>query len=178
MFDGIGGRQDKMARTSIADPFVPAAHDHRRCVHEAMERAVAVCEGRGVRLTELRRRVLELIWQSHAPAGAYQIMEMLAGERGRIAPPTVYRALEFLTREGLVHRIDSLNAYIGCRAPQAPHQAFFLICRHCGDAAEFHDDALAHQLARCVGQARFRIESATVELAGACASCTAKAGQA
>jgi Fur family zinc uptake transcriptional regulator len=158
-------------RTTSSDPFTPQTHDHRRCVMTAVEAAATLCTARGERLTELRRRVLELVWQSHAPIGAYQVLDCLSGERGRVAPPTVYRALEFLTRQGLVHRIDSLNAYVGCSAPSAAHQAYFLICRRCGDAAEFHDSDLTAALARCVDRASFHADAATVELAGLCARC-------
>ncbi len=164
-----------MPAVSDADPFKPATHDHRRCVRDAVEQAIAVCAARGTRLTELRRQVLELVWRSHAPIGAYQILEQLANDRSGAAPPTVYRALDFLSREGLVHRIESLNAYVGCPSPTLPHQAYFLICRGCGDAAEFHDGELAASLARCVGSASFHAESAKVELSGLCARCTGRA---
>ncbi|MEK0081716.1 Fur family transcriptional regulator [Benzoatithermus flavus] len=167
-----------MTARSALDPFTPDSHDHGRCVATALEQAADVCAARGVRLTDLRRQVLELVWQSHAPVGAYQILEQLAGTRGRVAPPTVYRALEFLAREGLVHRIDRLNAYVGCSSPARPHQAYFLICSACGDAAEFHDPELAATLSRCVERARFRLETATVELAGLCARCSGKAAPA
>lgn len=156
------------------DPFSDAAHDHRRCVATALDRALDLCERRGLRLTDLRRRVLELVWQSHAPIGAYQILEHLAASRGRVAPPTVYRALDFLSREGLVHRIDSLNAYVGCSAPHAAHEAYFLICSACGDAAEFHDAELATAIAGCVHRSGFQLASATVELAGLCSRCRAR----
>lgn len=164
-----------MPAVRAADPFVPEPHDHGRCIHDAMAQAAALCAARGARLTELRRRVLELVWQSHAPVGAYHILEQLAAERGRVAPPTVYRALDFLTGEGLVHRIDSLNAYIGCSTPEAPHEAYFLICRRCGDAAEFLDTELAAVLGRCVERAGFHADMVMVELVGLCGRCTAKA---
>jgi Fur family transcriptional regulator, zinc uptake regulator len=160
-----------MLTAPVADPFAPKPHDHARCVRTAVDQALALCAARGVRLTDVRRRVLELVWRSHAPIGAYQILDQLAGSRGRVAPPTVYRALEFLAREGLVHRIDSLNAYVGCPSPTSPHEAYFLICRACGDAAEFQDGELAASLARCVQQARFNVEAATVELSGLCGRC-------
>jgi len=160
---------------SAVDPFKPDAHDHGRCVHRAVEQAVVVCAKRGSRLTELRRSVLELVWRSHAPIGAYQILDQLAAGRGRVAPPTVYRALEFLSREGLVHRIESLNAYVGCSSPTLPHEAYFFICRACGDAAEFDDDELTATLTRCVRRASFQVESSKVELSGLCARCSASA---
>ena len=119
--------------------------------------------------------MLELVWRSHAPIGAYQILDQLAAGRGRVAPPTVYRALEFLSREGLVHRIESLNAYVGCSSPTLPHEAYFFICRACGDAAEFDDDELTATLTRCVRRASFEVESSKVELSGLCARCSASA---
>ena len=160
-----------MQQPAAVDPFPRVAHDHDRCVTGAVGRARELCRSRGAKLTELREEVLELVWRSHAPVGAYQILDQLAASRGRVAPPTVYRALDFLRREGLIHRIDSLNAYVGCPHPGRPHQAYFFICRNCGDAAEIHDDELAAALASCVRRAAFRVESATVELAGLCARC-------
>ncbi|MFL5336311.1 MAG: Fur family transcriptional regulator [Geminicoccaceae bacterium] len=164
-----------MLTTDAADPFVAEPHDHGRCVHAAVSQAHDLCASRGARLTELRRLVLELVWRSHAPIGAYQILDQLAEHRGRVAPPTVYRALEFLSREGLIHRIDSLNAYLGCPSPARPHQAYFFICRACGDAAEFHDQELSATLARCVDRASFQVDTATVELAGLCGRCGERA---
>ncbi len=157
------------------DPFAAAAHDHGQCVRAAVEQALELCHRRGVRLTEVRRQVLELVWQSHAPVGAYQILERLAASRGRVGPPTVYRALDFLAREGLVHRIDSLNAYVGCSRPSSPHDAYFLICSDCGDAAEFHDRDLAALVTRCAVRSGFGLRSTNVELTGRCARCNAAA---
>lgn len=166
-----------MAAVELArDPFAAKPHDHGHCVRTAVEQAVQLCGRRGVRLTELRRHVLELVWHNHAPVGAYQILERLAATRGRVGPPTVYRALEFLAREGLVHRIDSLNAYVGCSSPTLPHDAYFLICEECGDAAEFHDGDLAAIVARCAARSGFGLRSTSVELTGRCARCTGAAG--
>ena len=86
----------------------------------------------------------------------------------------MYRALDFLAREGLVHRIDRLNAYVGRSRPHDAHEAYFLICSTCGDAAEFHDPELAAAIATCVHRSGFKLASATVELAGLCARCRAR----
>ncbi|MDO6806861.1 transcriptional repressor, partial [Wenyingzhuangia sp. 1_MG-2023] len=77
-------------------------------------------------------RVLELIWQSHKPVGAYELLPALANDGFNSAPPTVYRALDFLLDLGLVHRLHSLNAYVGCNHPGANHPVCFFICEHCG----------------------------------------------
>jgi Fur family zinc uptake transcriptional regulator len=159
------------AATTEVDPFPAMPHDHRHCVDTALGTADEVCAVRGARLTELRRRVLELIWRSHAPIGAYRLMELLGQERGRVAPPTVYRALEFLTENGLVHRIESLNAFVGCPAPATAHRAYFLICRGCSQVAEFDDRELAATLDRRVAHAGFKPETERVEIVGTCAQC-------
>lgn len=114
-------------KTARPVAFAADGHDHMSCIAEALQRAVALCESRGTQLTELRRRVLELVWSSHEPIGAYRILEQLdrplpgqmRGKARRAAPPTVYRALDFLIEQGLVHRIESLNAFVGCDQPQA-----------------------------------------------------------
>ncbi len=154
-----------------AHPFTETGHDHDKCVADALAAATALCEARGLRLTSLRRRVLELVWHSHEPVGAYAILDRLSRERGRVAPPTVYRALDFLVEHGLVHRIDSLNAFFGCVAPGAAHRAYFLICEACGSAAEIDDRALARALARCAEGAGFAVQKETVEIKGVCPTC-------
>ena len=100
-----------------------------------MKIAIDLCAERGVRLTALRSLVLELILQSHQPVGAYELLDILKNERRNAQPPTVYRALNFLLDLGLIHRIESLNAYVGCDAPHTNHYAQFLICNGFGAAA-------------------------------------------
>src|SRR5579872_6651908 len=123
-----------MARSEIeaaagVDAFHAETHDHAACVGDALDRAASLCVQRGARLTEIRRQVLELVWRNHAPIGAYDILgAMQDGHRGA-APPTVYRALDFLMEQGLVHRIESLNAYVGCDRPEQAHVSQFLICK-------------------------------------------------
>ena len=94
--------------------FARPRHDHDHCVANALAAAEQVCATRGLKLTPLRRRVLELVWAGHGPVGAYDLLQALAeGDARAVQPPTVYRALEFLREAGLVHRIDTLNAFIG-----------------------------------------------------------------
>jgi Fur family zinc uptake transcriptional regulator len=152
-------------------------HDHRHCVANALAVASALCERRGVRLTALRQRVLELVWHSHAPIGAYDILDRLRIEDGRpAAPPTVYRALEFLMQQKLIHRIESLNAFVGCIDPSRPHSAQYLICRDCGTVTELEDHAVADAIAGQAARQGFAIDRQTVEVHGLCGHC-AKAPQ-
>ena len=97
--------------------FHEGGHEHQSCIEDALARADDVCRERGVRLTPLRRRVLELVWSSHRAVKAYDLLAALGDAVGAAKPPTVCRALEFLMAQGLVHRIDSLNAFVGCPQP-------------------------------------------------------------
>ena len=146
-------------------------HDHARCTDEALATAEALCAEKGLRLTELRRRVLELVWSKHEPARAYDLLEELRSERRRAAPPTVYRALEFLIENGLVHRIESLNAYVGCAGPRNPHVGQFLICRKCSAVAELDGGEIARMVSRKARDLGFKVERQTIEVAGLCPQC-------
>jgi Fur family transcriptional regulator, zinc uptake regulator len=152
-------------------PFPRTGHNHDRCVATALAAAEAVCERSGERLTPLRRQVLELVWGSHKPVGAYAMLDKLkSGGRGA-APPTVYRALEFLLACGLIHRIESLNAYVGCNHPGENHVTQFLICRSCGTAAELDDHRLGEAIGRSAAEHGFNIVSRVIELSGVCSRC-------
>jgi Fur family transcriptional regulator, zinc uptake regulator len=151
------------------------SHDHAHCVADALTCADALCAERGARLTILRRRVLELVWSSHRPRGAYAILEDLSQQDGKAtAPLTVYRALEFLVEQGLVHRIESLNAYVGCAAPGASHSGQFLVCEGCGDAAEIDDPSIRSAIDDAAAVRGFRVQRPTVEVRGVCKDCQEK----
>lgn len=152
-------------------PFPGARHDHARCVAHAFERAEKVCTERGVRLTVLRRAVLKIVWESHSPIGAYDILDRLREAGRRAAPVTVYRALDFLIANRLVHRLASQNAYLGCDQPEESHGAQFLICRVCGAAGEIHDGAIADAIAKSAAESGFRVEAPVVEVTGLCPRC-------
>lgn len=155
--------------------FEWARHDHHRCIADALRVADEVCDAKGARLTPLRRRVLELVWGEHAPVRAYDILDRLRDERSNAAPPTVYRALDFLLEQGLVHRIESLNAYVGCAVSHRGHGAQFLICRDCGRVAELDDDAIARDVEDAAARLGFKVERQTVEVTGLCPACAGKA---
>jgi Fur family zinc uptake transcriptional regulator len=153
-------------------PLACTPHDHDHCVSHALAEADSLCARQGVRLTALRKRVLELVWQSHRPLGAYDILAVLSEQDGRrAAPPTVYRALDFLLENGLVHRIASLNAFMGCNHPEHPHQGQFLICRNCHTAIELEQPAIAAAIDSAAGSVGFAVEGQTVEAVGLCSNC-------
>ena len=151
--------------------FPPQGHNHRRCVRTALETAERQCRERGMRLTPIRRRVLELVWRKHSPVGAYQLLDALAHDGKRPTPPTVYRALDFLMEAGLVHRLASLNAYVGCVDPSQPHASQFLICTDCGEVAELSGAHLGRAIDRRAGELGFVVGSHRIEVSGLCERC-------
>ena len=159
------------SRPPTTSPFQTAGHDHDSCVDGALDRAAQLCEERGARLTELRRDVLRLVWRGHEPVGAYTLLEALRRSHSGAAPPTVYRALEFLIEHGLIHRIESLNAYVGCARPERPHVSQFLICGACSAAAELDDPTIAAAVLRRAGELGFAVERQTIEVRGLCPRC-------
>ncbi len=138
---------------------------------QALARADALCQERGVRLTELRRRVLEILWSSPTPLGAYAILDVLRDDGRPGAPPTVYRALDFLLEQGLIHRLASLNVFTGCRQPGSHHGGQFLICRDCGQVDELNNPTI-EELLRAEAAARaFEALTQRVEVLGRCPDC-------
>ena len=153
--------------------LVHRPHDHGRCIDAALKRAQALCFERKARMTPTRESVLRLLWRSHQPLGAYQLQDQLATLLGKsIAPPTVYRAIEFLMDLGLIHRIASLNAYLGCPFPNSEHSNLFMICNDCGSAAEVTHGPLNDTLQKVSCKANFTLQSQAIELFGLCLRCT------
>lgn len=171
------GSRAANAAGHVLRSFTPARHDHRRCVSAALRKADASCGASGKRLTPLRRRVLELVWGSHTPVKAYDLLAALGKERNQAAPPTVYRALDFLLEAGLVHRIASLNAFVGCGEPGLGHSGQFLICTACGTVAELDEPALTRSIAASAERLGFEVRRETIEIAGLCADCRRGSGK-
>jgi len=146
-------------------------HDHRVCMDDAMQRARDLCAERKLRLTPIREKVLQIIWHSHRPVGAYDVLDELSRSHKAARPPTVYRAIDFLKAEGFIHKIESLNAYLGCVEAGAPHTGYFLICRECGITEEIADPRLDQVLNAAAEDAHFLPEQKTVEISGLCAKC-------
>ena len=137
-----------------------------------LNQASQICDSKGARLTDLRREVLGLILDADSPAGAYDLLDRLRATRHGAAPPTVYRALEFLQEQGLVHKLESKSSYVGCVSHgDADHAAQFLICRTCGQVTELDDHELAHALEDAAKRLGFTVGKATIEAEGRCAAC-------
>jgi Fur family zinc uptake transcriptional regulator len=171
---------------STATPLLATGPVDADPLDASLDRAAALCTRRGAQLTELRRQVLRLVLEAGQPLGAYALLDRLKASRAGAAPPTVYRALDFLVEHGLIHKVERLGAFIGCTevddhpadcdcgpAHDHPHQ--FLICSTCGTTTELSDPGVALALARAAKAAGFVIARSTVEAEGQCATCRAAA---
>lgn len=137
-----------------------------------LQEAEALVQGKGQKLTPIRRKVLHLLLESEEPAKAYDLLANLDGE-GSPKPPTVYRALDFLQEMGLAHKIESLNAYVACGHASHPHSAVFLICDRCGAAEELHAVKTSKAINDETQAAGFQVHNAVIEARGICRKCNA-----
>ena len=146
-----------------------------RQIETALSRAQLICKTRGARLTPVRRRVLELILSSDQPAGAYALLDELRRGRGKLGPPTVYRALEFLLVHKLIHKVETSSAFIACGDIEHPHESQFMICDDCGVTEELRDEEIVQSLRRLGERRGFAVERQIVEARGLCPVCRAAA---
>lgn len=143
-------------------------------IEARLDEAASACARDGLRFTDLRRETLALVLDAAGPIGAYDLLDRLRRTRRNAAPPTVYRALDFLLAQGLIHRVERLNAFIGCvDAGQHAHPVQFLICRGCGAVAELEDPAISQAIDRAASAQGFRPARTTIEVEGTCAACDA-----
>ncbi len=148
-----------------------ARHDHAACRRSGLEAAESYCAANGLRLTPPRRRVLEILLESHRALGAYDLLDRLREDGLGSQPPVVYRALDFLTRHGFAHRLERLNAFIACAHPEGDsHRPAFLICRACKTVAEAATPRHAG-LTALADATGFAIERVVVEAEGLCPAC-------
>ncbi|MFY0595304.1 MAG: transcriptional repressor [Cognatishimia sp.] len=145
-------------------------HDHNHCISTGLEVAEKHCADAGVRLTPVRRRVLEILLQEHRAMGAYDILPILAQEGLGSQPPVVYRALEFLQANKLVHKVERLNAFIACSHPGSDHVPAFMICRDCSKVVETQGSTAAG-LTAAAQDVGFSVEATVIEAEGLCPNC-------
>ncbi|WP_424971759.1 transcriptional repressor [Dinoroseobacter sp. S76] len=150
-------------------------HDHSACVSAALAAAEARCAEEGLRLTPVRRKVLELLLQEHRALKAYAILDLLRDAGFGSQPPVAYRALDFLAQHGFVHRIERLNAFVACAHPGETHMPAFMICRLCEAVAEAQSAPARGSLGEAARAAGFQIERTVVEAEGVCPKCLGKA---
>ena len=152
-----------------ADPNCRSQHEPA----ERMAMTATFCKLRGAQFTKLRRRILELLWEGNRPMGAYDLIGALTQYLSRrVAPQTVYRALEFLTSQGLVARIESRNAYVPFTHPERHQDCLFFICSTCRAVKELEDQRLENLISKNAAQIGFRTSRRVIEVEGTCAACT------
>ncbi len=153
-----------------------AAHQSERA-KGALAKAEAACRTRGARLTPMRREVLEALYATHRPLGAYDLAEVLAQKGGRrLAPITIYRALDFLMEQGLAHRLASRNAFVACpHGHRTGELVAFLICEACGGVDEMSSSGVAGAISDMLAKERFEPQLQVLEISGRCAHCRGQA---
>ena len=159
------------AKPASAEAVAFIQHDHRRCKRSAMKSVVSLCEERKVRLTPVRRRTLEILLESHNALGAYEVLDKLSVSGFGEKPPQVYRALGFLIKQGFVHKLERLNAYVACVEPAVCAHPCFMVCRQCGRVAEQSVPNVSKQLVAAANELGFSAAASVLELSGVCSQC-------
>ena len=156
-------------------PFPTPGHNHSPCLKRALDRAQQAFETKGLRLTDLRRRVFEEIAGSHHAVGAYDILDRLSKQGGsRLAPISVYRAIDALLSAGVIHRLESKNAFFACHSTHmSERDQLILACEQCGRVAEVTAEPVFEAIVRAAGDARFTPVRTVAEVTGRCADCQA-----
>lgn len=155
-------------------PQAVPLHKHQHDAEQFVDAVEGACARLDLRLTPLRRDVLELIADSEAPTKAYQLLDRLRDRHPNAAPPTVYRALDFLLENGFIHKLESISSYISCPHPAVKHQVPFLICDQCTNAVEVCDPRVAELIEAQARSLGFQAHGHTLEVHGLCASCIAE----
>jgi Fur family zinc uptake transcriptional regulator len=161
-----------MTQAAASTAFPAPEHDHDRCLEEAMERARKAFEAKGLKLTPLRQAVFREIAASHRAIGAYEVLNKLASSGDRLAPISVYRAIDALVAAGIVHRFESRNAFFACHAGHDERQ-LVLACEACASVAEVDGAKVFAAIDKAAETTAFSVGSAhaVVEVWGLCANC-------
>ncbi len=146
-------------------------HDHSKCLLFALTKAEQRCKDNEQQLTPIRKKVFELIWSDHKPFKAYDLLEKMKVAFPNAQPPTVYRALDFLEKNGLIHKIESLNAFVGCNQPHQVHTCCFLICEKCNCVEEFPITSVQAYQKEVAQRSGFLINKSIFEIFGLCKQC-------
>lgn len=151
---------------------------HHHDIKSRLAEAKTICEAKGSRFTELRQEIYQLILEADKPLGAYDLITALqelrkqsGDKQSNIAPPTIYRSLEFLLTHGLIHQLNSINAYVPCCHPRHAHTAAFLICENCRNVQECDNLPVSEILTFSQEHAHFVVKKSTIELSGLCHAC-------
>lgn len=140
-------------------------------VESLVLRAHQICAQKGARFTSIREKVFRLLAGTHSGVGAYELLEQLKETEPAAKPATIYRALEFLTEQGFIHKIESSNAFMLCHHFDHHHPAQLLICQQCGHVTELHSNLLFKEFSHLADERGFKIQQQTIEARGLCKDC-------
>ena len=146
--------------------------NHKISIDEALKKAEIICDKKGVKLTKLRQKVLTLILKNHGYVKAYDLLNDLKKSDASAKPPTVYRSLDFLMEHGFIHKIQSLNAFVGCSHPDEHEDCYFLICKECKNIEECCSNKVKKVLTSTSGKNNFSPNQVTLEITGICQDCS------
>ncbi len=147
-------------------------------VESLANRAKQICDQKGARFTSIREKVFRLLANTQAGVGAYELLEQLKQTEPAAKPATIYRALEFLTEQGFIHKIESSNAFLLCHHFEHQHPAQLLICSQCGQVEELHSAVLFKEFSALAKAKGFQIKQQTIEARGLCHRCSGQSVQA
>ncbi|WP_088330181.1 transcriptional repressor [Lacimicrobium sp. SS2-24] len=138
---------------------------------QLVEKARRYCESKGARFTQLREKIYAILINKAGATGAYELLDTLKETENSAKPATVYRTLDFLLEFGLVHRLESNNAFIACHHFGCSHPVQFLICDSCGEVKEIQSEGLKETLDAQAHAFGFKVSTQTIEAHGQCAQC-------
>jgi len=145
--------------------------DHEECITAAIEMADLICFQKQLKFTDLRKEILRMIWEGHGPQKAYDLLHKLQQTNPAAKPATVYRALDFLIENGFIHKVASLNSFVGCSHPLKHQECYFLICDDCKNISECCDPNITAIIQATTKQNQFVAKNTTLEISGHCTEC-------
>lgn len=146
--------------------------NHKTCIDDALKEARLICEEKGLRFTQIREFILSMVWENHKPTKAYELLDKIPSMNYSSQPPTVYRALDFLLTNGFIHKINSLNAFVGCSHPLKHDECYFMICRKCYEIKECCDDQITSVIKKKLDSSQFSSKNIAIEISGDCYECS------
>ena len=146
-------------------------NNHHKCIDSALKNAEKICADKKLQFTPIRKTVFKLIWQSHSPLKAYDILEELQKEDPSEKPITIYRALDFLLNNRMIHKIESQNTYLGCTHPGELHNCYFTICKKCNVVHEGCESNFLGGIYETLKKEDFMVNHITLEIQGICKNC-------
>jgi Fur family zinc uptake transcriptional regulator len=146
--------------------------NHQICIDDALKTAEDICLSKAILFTPQRKSIFKLIWNSHKPMKAYDILSQFQKEDPDAKPITIYRSLDFLLENGIIHKIESQNTYLGCTHPTKEHNCYFTICDKCSSVTEECSGDYLDEINKNLKERNFKVNHVTLEIHGTCSKCS------